>query len=564
MRLNPGAAPIRVALSLLLARGWRLVPALVLLRVGERWLLFATAVAVTSYGSAIALASFAALAATLSARSLVRHALVAEVRRRASEVFVKALFARGMASSEDERTRGKGDEVAVFEGHYAVESLAAEQLPLLAGDLIAAVTLLPQLAEFPPRLLGYAVASALAAWAVSMAARRLANRAEARIWEAYASVARSLRGAALGARELVAQGRAKRFEAVAAARAQAWADTAEREGRLLSASVRAPAIVAIATFGALYAVDPQARQSWSTTPPATIAAFIAVVPAWLGWMQALPGVWHAAALFAPMARFVAEAAKAPVATRADHVAGELAIEHGALSFDDVSFQYPGGRELFRGLSFDVRAGALVAIRGENGVGKSTVLAISAGLRRPSAGTIRLCGHDPFALDASEIESLRQRIAFVPQRPFMADDASVAEAMRIVASDATDDALLEALARVGVLPSLGERPLDANVETLSSGQRQRVAIARAVANSPLVLLLDEPDQNLDAAGVRALKTLMLELASTRLVIFAAHDLELVEVADVIVHLERERAPVVARKRKAPRSPGLDFTAREAAS
>ena len=181
-----------------------------------------------------------------------------------------------------------------------------------------------------------------------------------------------------------------------------------------------------------------------------------------------------------------------------------------LVFDDVTVRWSGDRPL--------------ALIGANGSGKSTLLALVLRLVDPERGLVRLGGEDIRELDP---EPLRERIAYVPQRPLLLEGMTVAEAMRLTAPRATDDALLAALERVGLGGELHARagsPLAVRCASLSAGQAQRVAVARALARGARVFVLDEPEAALDPVARVALRRLLEELAASgHLVILATqHD------------------------------------------
>lgn len=142
---------------------------------------------------------------------------------------------------------------------------------------------------------------------------------------------------------------------------------------------------------------------------------------------------------------------------------------------------------------DTREAAVLV--GGNGAGKTTILRILAGLERPTAGDVRVGGHDPLR----DGVAARRALGFAGDRAVMYDDLTVAENLafaagfRLPARDvarAVDDALRE----VG----LSDRA-DSRAAVLSRGQRQRASLARALLGSPTVLLLDEPFASLDAEG-----------------------------------------------------------------
>ncbi len=169
---------------------------------------------------------------------------------------------------------------------------------------------------------------------------------------------------------------------------------------------------------------------------------------------------------------------------------------------------PGPRRLFGGLDLVVGAGELVAIIGESGVGKSTLLNILAGLDDADEGSVAIDGIDLGSLDETARTRLRrERIGFVFQAfhilPYLTLRQNVALPLALVSSDtaaagARAEAMLDAV-------GLGGRG-DGYARDLSGGELQRVAIARALVHRPALILADEPTGNLDpetAARVLAL-------------------------------------------------------------
>jgi putative ABC transport system ATP-binding protein len=180
----------------------------------------------------------------------------------------------------------------------------------------------------------------------------------------------------------------------------------------------------------------------------------------------------------------------------------------------VAKSVPGGRRLFEGLNIDIATGELVAILGDSGVGKSTLLNMLAGLDGVDTGEIAVEGTVLGTLDEAALTRLRrERIGFVFQAfhilPYLSLRQNVALPLALVSADrkAVAERAQAMLERVG----LGARG-DGYARDLSGGELQRVAIARALIHHPALILADEPTGNLDV--VTATRILALFADSVR--------------------------------------------------
>ena len=197
-------------------------------------------------------------------------------------------------------------------------------------------------------------------------------------------------------------------------------------------------------------------------------------------------------------------------------------------------------EVLHGVDLRLERGEFVALMGPSGSGKSTLLNIVGLLDRPTAGTLRIEGHETSTLPEREITRLRgERIGFVFQYHHLISAFSAVEnvmmPMLLARGRADEDMRRRAaslLDRVGLLP-WADKP----VNTLSGGQQQRVAVARALAMSPALLLADEPTGNLDTRSAEGVFTTLREVnrdAGTA-VLFVTHNPELARRCDRIERL-----------------------------
>ncbi|MGH9019994.1 MAG: ABC transporter ATP-binding protein [Acidimicrobiales bacterium] len=192
-------------------------------------------------------------------------------------------------------------------------------------------------------------------------------------------------------------------------------------------------------------------------------------------------------------------------------------------------------DALRGVDLSIERGEKVALEGPSGSGKTTLLQLLGALDTPTTGEIRFDGRALEDQSDKTLTDLRSRaIGFVFQQfnliPTLTAEENVAIAMvpRESSRDRRRDRAHELLAQVGLEHRLGHLP-----SRLSGGEQQRVAIARALANSPEVVIADEPTGNLDSANAKELMALLddLQRRSGVTVIIATHD------EDVASHTDR---------------------------
>ena len=246
-----------------------------------------------------------------------------------------------------------------------------------------------------------------------------------------------------------------------------------------------------------------------------------IAQAVFGWWSGLACLDRLDELF----HLSAEPAESPVA-RSDEVV--------SLGVDGLCFDYDG-RPVLRGAQASFRGGELVAITGESGVGKSTLLGVLAGVLRPTAGQIAIDG-----LPASR-GALIAATAWMPQNPALFRDSILAN-VALGVSSPDRDRVLEACRRVDAHDFISKRPLGYDGllheggTDLSTGQRQRICLARALYTGAPVLLLDEPSSALDDAHERSVIRVCREHANEGgLVVIATHCEDFLRHADRVLEL-----------------------------
>ena len=207
----------------------------------------------------------------------------------------------------------------------------------------------------------------------------------------------------------------------------------------------------------------------------------------------------------------------------------------AIAFQDVTKRFPtrdgGTLEALRGVSFDLPAGAIVAIVGPSGAGKSTLLNLAAGLIVPDTGNVRVLGTDTRgAVDWSRVGYMFQDDRLLPWRPALTNVTLTLEAGAMAAPERRQRARA-----VLDLVGLGQFA-ESYPHQLSGGMRSRVALARSLVGEPELLLMDEPFSRLDAQTRATMHRELLRIHDMRRIsiLFVTHDVEeAVVLADRVV-------------------------------
>jgi ATP-binding cassette, subfamily C, type I secretion system permease/ATPase len=206
----------------------------------------------------------------------------------------------------------------------------------------------------------------------------------------------------------------------------------------------------------------------------------------------------------------------------------------SLDVEQVMVASPGATApIVRGVHFRLQSGEALGIIGPSGAGKTSLARALVGIWRPAKGSVRL---DGAALDQWDPEQLGQHVGFVSQTVELFD-GTISENIARMSIAPKSDAVLRAARAAGAhemilrLPSGYDTPIGEGGEALSGGQRQRIALARALYGDPFLIVLDEPNSNLDSEGETALLQAIARVkAQGALVVLIAHRPTVLSVCD----------------------------------
>ena len=206
----------------------------------------------------------------------------------------------------------------------------------------------------------------------------------------------------------------------------------------------------------------------------------------------------------------------------------------SIQLEDVSYSYPGGREVLRDINLHANIGEMIAISGPTGAGKTTLAYLIPALISPTKGRLLVDGIEP---NEGDLIRLREQVSFVFQETSVFND-TIANNIRMGRRDAAISDVQEAARVAGahefieVLPEGYETNLGKAGAKLSVGQKQRIAIARALVSNKPVLILDEPTAALDPRTENELVRNLRMARQGRIVIVIAHRLSTIRAADRI--------------------------------
>jgi ABC-type multidrug transport system fused ATPase/permease subunit len=214
---------------------------------------------------------------------------------------------------------------------------------------------------------------------------------------------------------------------------------------------------------------------------------------------------------------------------------------GQVTFEDVSFSYPGRTDTLCNISFSAEAGDAIALIGPTGAGKTTLISMLPRFYDPTSGRILLDGTD---IREATLESLREAISLVPQEPILFS-GTIADNIRYGRLEATQDEIVAAAQAANShdfilqLPNQYDTQVGERGVQLSGGERQRICVARAFLKNSPILILDEPTSSIDSRTEAVILDALDRLMLGRTTFIIAHRLSTVRNADLLLVLDQGR-------------------------
>jgi len=207
-------------------------------------------------------------------------------------------------------------------------------------------------------------------------------------------------------------------------------------------------------------------------------------------------------------------------------------------FENVNFEYEPNVPVLKNISFDLKRSMKLAIVGQTGAGKSTIINLLARFYDPTGGRILINGHD---IRDVPLASLRSHMSIVLQDSFLFS-VSIKENIRFGKLDASDQEVVDAAESIGAhefimkLPNGYDYVIQEGSSNISIGQRQLISFARTLVANPEILVLDEATSSVDAYTELVIQRALRKLMQNRMTIIIAHRLSTIRLCDEILTID----------------------------
>ena len=301
----------------------------------------------------------------------------------------------------------------------------------------------------------------------------------------------------------------------------------------ISGFVRSIIQMCVTGFGAYVVITTQ-----QMTPGGMIASSILVGKA-LGPFNNFIGLWQSTSDAIRAYQSLSKILDSPLLRQESM---PINMERGEIVAEKIFFSYPlsqSDKHVLQNISFDIKPGEILVLIGDSASGKSTIAKLVTGIWRPHSGSIRVDGHDVYQW---------HRQTFGPNIGYLSQEVdlflgTVAQNIARMQVELDPDMVVEAAKNAGAHEMISRLPNGYNTDigiggaNLSGGQRQRIGLARAFFGSPKILVLDEPNANLDATGENLLKESLLAAKKRNMsILLISHRPAVLSIADKILILQ----------------------------
>lgn len=298
--------------------------------------------------------------------------------------------------------------------------------------------------------------------------------------------------------------------------------------RSLRYSIQVITLAAGALLVLEQAITPGAMMAASILVGRLLIPFDTIIENWRQWVLAVAG-WRR------LEAAIGEDLAIRQTTPTPHSAGDMIV-------DKLVYAVPGVEvPIIKGVSFSLSPGEVLGVVGPSAAGKSTLARLLVGILKPTSGGVFLDGHNTYLWERG---SFGQSVGYLPQSVSLLEGTIRENIARMEEGDPHKvieaARLAEVHEMIGRLPLGYDTPVGDGQLTLSGGQRQRIALARCLYNRPRLVVLDEPNANLDSLGERALVRAIQRMRDQgAIVIMIAHRPSIMQVADKLLVLENGR-------------------------
>lgn len=221
--------------------------------------------------------------------------------------------------------------------------------------------------------------------------------------------------------------------------------------------------------------------------------------------------------------------------------------YGNIKFSNVSFSYSNKKSILENVNFSINEGERVALIGETGAGKTTIVNLILGFYKINSGNITFDGKN---IDDISLESLRRNISFIQQSPYVFNDTIKKNIVVNNENNFSDEKIIDILKLVGLYNKVTNFKNGiyeiVNENSFSKGEKQLLAFARAIAKDTSIYIFDEPTSNIDVKNEQTIKNIISEVLKDSTVIIIAHRPTTIENVDKILKVQNKKVVVKSRK------------------